>query len=73
MQSGCLRAAPDPPERTLQRGTGAAPQPAAVHHGQGIVRGARMRQSTRRKVIAALSAGVRPCCMCRPERGLRVG
>ncbi len=48
-------------------GTGAAPQPAAVHHGQGIVRGARTRQSTRRNVIAALSAGVRPCFMCRPS------
>ncbi|WP_423247491.1 DUF6233 domain-containing protein [Streptomyces decoyicus] len=67
-----LRATPDPPERTLQRDIGPHPQPGAVHHAQGIVRGARMRPITRRDAIEALAAGVQPCFMCRPDRGLRV-
>ncbi|MFE3770915.1 DUF6233 domain-containing protein [Streptomyces sp. NPDC059122] len=66
-----LRATPDPPEWTLQMDIGADPQPVAVHDGQGIVRGAMMPQVPRRDAIEAL-AGVQPCFMCRPDRGLRV-
>ncbi|AJT70192.1 hypothetical protein T261_8600 [Streptomyces lydicus] len=49
---------------------GAEPRPVAVHH-QCAMRGARMRQITRRDAIEALAAGVQACVLCRPDRELQ--
>ncbi|AJC52771.1 hypothetical protein [Streptomyces sp. 769] len=54
-------------------GVSADPQPLAVHHGQGVVRGARMPQVSRWDAIEALAVGVRPCFIRRREGGFRVG
>ncbi|MFF7705336.1 DUF6233 domain-containing protein [Streptomyces lydicus] len=60
-----------PPEWTLQMGIGVDPSPVAVHHGE-CTGGKRLRRITRRDAIEALSVGVLPCALCRPDRELQV-
>nr|WP_244942473.1 DUF6233 domain-containing protein [Streptomyces sioyaensis] len=51
---------------------GADPRPVAVHLGECTVGGARLKRITRRDAIEALTAGILPCALCRPDRELQV-
>ncbi|MFI6771153.1 DUF6233 domain-containing protein [Streptomyces sp. NPDC050355] len=61
-----------PPEWTLQMDIGADPRPVAVHHGECTTGGKRLQRVTRRDAIEALSVGILPCALCRPDRELQV-
>ncbi|MGX1854442.1 DUF6233 domain-containing protein [Streptomyces sp. NPDC055299] len=62
-----------PPDWTVQMNVSADPRPVAVHHGECTAgRRPRLRPVPRQGVNEALTAGVEPCALCRPDRELQL-